>query len=115
MSRQERKSLLLGFGVDGPVAPDWNAEIDFSFFDILRDRDRSHARTGVSSDFKEFNDTGWVTADAKLRTQRLAGRDDLGLVVGYHFEQYELGIRERLASKTSDIDECEYPTFLDGQ
>lgn len=24
-------------------------------------------------------------------------------------------VRERLASKTSDIDECEYPTFLDGQ
>jgi len=111
ISFQDRQTLLVGGGVEGPVGSnfageDWKLELGFSRFEILKDENRRS-----SGDFENVNvnggpafdgrgrltqskDTGWVTSDLKLRTERFAGRDDMRLVTGLHYDYYELELQD---------------------
>jgi iron complex outermembrane recepter protein len=109
ISFQERDTLLVGAGLDGPVGNGWNLELDFSVFDILRDENRrsggdvdnvgvnlanaSEAFTGQGR-LTRFADTGWVTGDLKLRTESFAGRSDMRFVTGVHYDYYELELQD---------------------
>jgi iron complex outermembrane receptor protein len=92
VSEQDRRTLLIGGALDGPLGAGFGLELDFSVFDILEDESRSANFDGGNRRRDDFDDTGWVTADAKLRTDSLAG-SDVDLVFGYHYERYDLARR----------------------
>jgi iron complex outermembrane recepter protein len=100
VSTQDRETLLVGGGIDTPLVGDWKMELDFSFFDILTDENRRSDRNPKDPEFDgsgrvtEFDDSGWITGDAKLRTERWLGRDDLSLSAGLHHDHYELEFRD---------------------
>jgi iron complex outermembrane receptor protein len=106
---QDRDTLLIGAGIDGELGKGWKLEVDFSRFDIVKDENRrsngdfgmrvanptaaNGAFTGAGR-LTRFNDTGWITGDLKLRTSHFLGRDDMRLVAGVHYEDYELEIED---------------------
>ncbi len=89
ISFTERETLLVGLGLDGPITQDWNLELDFSVFDIVDDETRRS-----SGRVSRFEDTGWVTGSAKLRTDQFAGRADMKLATGVSYERYELEFQD---------------------
>jgi iron complex outermembrane receptor protein len=98
VSEQQRRSLLLGGRVQGPLGERWWLEASASSFEILEDETRSSLvhpddpsytpAGGVSV----FDDTGWATAGFKLSNDGLFGNDRLSVVTGYGYEHYRLGI-----------------------
>ncbi len=97
-SVQDRETLLVGGGVEGPLGTNWELSADFSYFQVLQDETRSSDRNRRDSAYtsdgkiKEFDDTGWVTLDLKARTDRFMDRDDMNFVAGYHHDHYSLEI-----------------------
>ncbi len=98
VSEQDRKTLLLGGRVQGPLTDNWWLELNISYFDILRDeirvstanpRDPAHTPAGSLTD---FDDAGWETAEIKLQTDQLFGHTGLNLVSGYRYEHYRLAV-----------------------
>jgi len=103
VSEQNRETLLVGGGVEGPLSgTDWELSADFSVFDVLEDETLSSDRNPNDPAYnidgtpdgavKEFDDTGWVTLDLKARTDRFLNRDDMNFVAGYHYDHYSLEI-----------------------
>ncbi len=102
--RQERRSLLLGAGVSGPLGDgDWVFDLYATHFEILKDDEvrsgrnpRDPAFADVNAAFGgrliRFDDTRWQTLDMKAGTERLLDDPAMRLSVGYHFDRYELGI-----------------------
>lgn len=99
-SRQDRHSLLSALGVTLPIAGSWYWQADISQFDILKDEQIRSARNPAdpawdgSGDIQNFRDTGWQTADIKSGTQRLFGRRDMNLLLGYHYGDYQLELEK---------------------
>ena len=100
VSEQNRETLLYGASVEGPIAGDWIFEGGFSVFDVLEDRT---LRSSVNPDdpafdgsgrVRDFEDTGWMTLDAKVRTGRFLNRTDMNFVAGYHYDRYRLEIED---------------------
>ena len=100
---QDRRSLLLGFGISGHLNNDWFYDIYATDFDILEDSEvrtgRNPADPGFASRNQSFGgrltehgDTGWQTLDVKLGTERLLGADNLRLSVGVYVDKYQLEI-----------------------
>jgi len=101
VSDQNRETLLVGGGIEGPLgASNWIASADFSYFEVLEDETRSSSRNPddpaytAAGRVKEQEDTGWETFDIKSRTDRFLGRDDMNFVAGYHYEHYSLEIHD---------------------
>jgi len=101
--QQERDSLLIGVGLSGQLANDWEFDTFYSKFDILDDIEvRTGANQGdpnfaaVNARFggrlTSFDNTGWDIFDFKIGTQSLAGDPSARLSLGYHFDSYSLGI-----------------------
>jgi len=98
VSEQQRRSLLLGGRIQGPLTDRWWLEASVSDFRILEDETRSSnanpadpAYTPAGS-LSVFDDTGWSTAGFKLSNDRLFDNDRLSLTSGYDYERYTLGI-----------------------
>ena len=96
---QDRRSLLLGARVQGPVSERWWLEASLSDFSILEDESRGSdanprdpAYTPAGS-VDVYDDTGWQTASVKLRSDEAFGNTALNLVTGFELERYTLGIR----------------------
>ncbi|MFL2849239.1 MAG: TonB-dependent receptor [Pseudohongiellaceae bacterium] len=101
---QERGSLLVGFGIGGPLNESgWLFDAYFSNFEIIDDVEVRTGRHPNASDFQsanarfagritEFNDTGWQIFDFKVGTQALFGNDDMRLSLGVHTDNYELNV-----------------------
>jgi len=98
VSEQARRSLLLGGRVQGPLGKRWWLEASVSNFQILDDETRSSRAHRDDPSYtpagsvRVFDDTGWATAEVKLRSDGLFGSDSLSLVTGYGYERYRLGI-----------------------
>ncbi|MCC5871607.1 MAG: TonB-dependent receptor [Gammaproteobacteria bacterium] len=102
--RQERRSLLLGAGVSGPLGEsDWVFDLYATHFEILKDDETRSGRNpgdpafdAVSESFGgrliRYDDTRWQTLDVQAGTERLFDDPAMRLSVGYHFDRYELGI-----------------------
>ena len=97
VSNQERETLLVGLGLEGPLgASGWLLETTLSHFDVLRDQTRTSDRNPADPAFTpagsvtDYEDTGWLTLDIKARTRNFLGRDDLRLLTGYHYERNSL-------------------------
>ncbi len=100
-SDQNRETLLVGGGVEGPLgASNWTMSANFSYFEVLEDETRSSslnpsdpAHTPAGR-VKEQDDTGWETLDLKSRTDKFLGRNDMNFVAGYHYEHYSLEVHD---------------------
>lgn len=99
VSDEERESLLVGAGLEGPVGNSgWTMEANVSQFDVIKDETRSSDRNtadpaySLNGSVKQYDDTGWKTLDLKLRTDRFAGRADMNMVAGYHYDNYSLEV-----------------------
>jgi iron complex outermembrane receptor protein len=93
----QRDSLNVGVRLLGQLTDTVELEANISRFEVLRDEDRSsashpndplHTLQGQVSD---FGDTGWDTAEVKLRFADL-GVDGLSMVTGLRQESYELNL-----------------------
>lgn len=98
VSEQQRRSLLLGGRVQGPLNERWWLEASASNFRILEDENRSSnanpqdpAYTPAGS-VSVYDDTGWTTASVKFSNDRAFGSDRFGTLLGYSYERYTLGI-----------------------
>lgn len=91
-------NLLVGGRAAGPVGDHWRLEATLSRFDVLRDETRTSALNPSdpaytsAGEITAYDDTGWRTAEVKLRSSRFLGNDRLDLVAGYRFERYRLRI-----------------------
>jgi iron complex outermembrane receptor protein len=98
VNEQERRSLLLGGRVQGPLGERWWLEASVSRFEILDDETRNSLAHPDDPAFTPaggvsvFDDTGWETAGFKLSNDRLFGNDRVNVVTGYGYEHYSLGI-----------------------
>ncbi len=94
----DRRSLLTGLRVQGNLNDQWLLEASLSSFKVLEDETRS-ARQHVDSPayapagtIRAYDDTGWQTAKLSIQNDKLMGNEDLSLVLGTEYENYELGI-----------------------
>jgi len=98
VDEQDRRTLLLGGRLTGPINDHWSLEASVSFFDILEDETRASLLNPADPEFtsagtvRDYDDAAWQSAEVKLQNDSFAGRDDLSLVTGYRYEHYELGV-----------------------
>jgi iron complex outermembrane receptor protein len=96
---QERRSLLVGAGLTGPLTDDWSLDINASHFQVIEDIEKRSARNPADSVFDgsgritTYDDTGWTTLDLSASTDRFAGHNTMVMTVGGHYSHYSLGIR----------------------
>lgn len=97
VGEQERDSLSLGLRVRGPITDTISLETNLNQFAILRDESRNSLRNPADPAYTtagqvtDFGDTGWQSAEAKLRFEQL-GVNGLSLVTGVRYEAYEMNI-----------------------
>ncbi|MDH4108134.1 MAG: TonB-dependent receptor [Gammaproteobacteria bacterium] len=97
-NEQERRSLLVGGRLQGRLGEHWWLEGSVSDFAVLEDVTRtSNANPDdpawtTSGTVSAYDDTGWSTAEVKLRSDRAFGSDALSLVTGASHERYSLRI-----------------------
>jgi len=95
---QQRRSLLMGGRIQGPLNDRWWMEASASNFRILEDETRTSNANPLDPAFTPagsvavYDDTGWSTASFKFSNDRVFGSDRFGTVLGYSFERYTLGI-----------------------
>lgn len=97
VSEADRHSLSLGLRVKGELSDGVALELNLNRFDILEDETRSSLvnPSDVAAGFDgrgqvvDFDDTGWTTAEVKLRLSALPV-DGMTLVTGVRQEHYEL-------------------------
>lgn len=95
---QQRRSLLLGLGVNGPLfaLPDWKLQLNVSHFTVLEDEERRSNRNPADPAFDgsgrvtTFDDTGWDTLDAVISSDTLGTDDALSVRAGLHLDRYQL-------------------------
>ncbi|MEX2353784.1 MAG: TonB-dependent receptor, partial [Gammaproteobacteria bacterium] len=108
----DRENLLLAGRLQGPLTDTWWLELNLSYYEMLKDETRSSLQhpddptfTGAGR-IRDYDDTGWKTADIKLETDELLGRDDLELVTGFQFATYSMNL--------TDYDSSDYRAGLFG-
>lgn len=93
----QRDSLNVGLRLLGQLTDTIELEANVSRFEVLRDENRSSASHPddplhtLQGQVQDFGDTGWDTAEVKLRFADL-GVDGLSLVTGLRQEAYELNL-----------------------
>jgi len=96
----DRQSLLLGGRLQGPLTDFWWLELNLSYYSMMQDETRSSLQHPADPTYtpagriRDYDDTGWKTADIKLETDELFGRDDLELVTGYQFATYSMALSD---------------------
>ncbi len=97
-SQLDRRSLLSGFRLQGELTDDWWLEADISHFKVLEDETLSSLSNPQSpaytpaGEIREYDDTGWSTAELKLQNDSFLGNQALSFVSGIRFENYQLKI-----------------------
>ena len=95
-----RHNILLAARLQGPLTDAWWLEMNLSYYKMLQDETRSSLQNPEDPSFtpagriRDFDDTGWKTADIKLETDKLFGRDDLELVTGYQYANYSMSLSD---------------------
>jgi len=95
---QDRRTLLLGGRVQGPLGARWHLEASVSYFDVVEDETRASLVNPADPAFtpagtvRDFDEAGWETAEVKLQNDRLLGNPDVSLVTGYRYEHYALRV-----------------------
>lgn len=98
VDQQDRRTLLLGGRLTGPVGDRWSLEASFSVFDVLEDETRASFLNPADPAFTpagtvtDYDDASWESAEVKLQNDELAGNADLSLVTGVRYEHYSLGV-----------------------
>jgi iron complex outermembrane receptor protein len=98
VDEQDRRTLLLGLRLSGPLNERWHLQAAVSSFDILEDESRASLRNPADPAYtpagtvRDYDDAHWQSADVKLQNDALAGNDALSLVTGYRWESYSLGV-----------------------
>ena len=98
-TENERKTLAYGLNLSGKLTENWGIDTTASFFDAIKDvtyntnlsRNDPGFETDKSGNIVD-NDIWWADYSIKLATQKLFGRDDLGLMTGYQFNHSFLDI-----------------------
>ena len=96
----DRQNILLAGRLQGPLTDAWWLEMNFSYYEMMQDETRSSLQHPSDPTFtpvgriRDYDDTGWKTADIKLETDELLGRDDLELVTGYQYANYSMSISD---------------------
>jgi len=96
----DRQNILLAGRLQGQVTDAWWLEMNLSYYEMLQDETRSSLQNPADPTFtpagriRDFDDTGWKTADIKLETDELFGRDDLELVTGYQYANYSMSLSD---------------------
>jgi len=92
----DRQNILLAGRLQGPLTDAWWLEVNLSYYDMMQDETRSSLQHPQDPTFtpagriRDFDDTGWKTADFKVETDQFMGREDLEFVSGYQFANYSL-------------------------
>jgi len=95
-----RHNILVAGRVQGPVTDAWWLEANVSYYEMLQDETRSSLQHPLDPTYtkagriRDFDNTGWKTADIKLETGELFGRDDLEFVTGYQYANYSMTISD---------------------
>ncbi|MDH5368790.1 MAG: TonB-dependent receptor [Gammaproteobacteria bacterium] len=96
LSDSIRENLMLATTFEGPVTSNWNMEVGVSKYDVLEDESISSklnpddpAYTGVGS-LSEFDNTGWITLDVKLRSDKFMNNKNMNFITGVHFDHYSM-------------------------
>ena len=100
-SENERQTLMYGFNLSGKVSEDWSIDTTASYFDAYKDKTVENKvsfndpawQTDKSGRIKE-TDVWWVDYMAKVATQSFFGRDDLGFMAGFQFNNSYLDINQ---------------------
>lgn len=98
VDEQDRRTLLLGLRLSGPLNESWDLQAAVSSFDILEDETRTSLLNPADPAYtpagtvRDYDDANWQSADVKLQNDALAGNDALSLVTGYRWETYSLGV-----------------------
>ncbi|MGK0297347.1 MAG: iron complex outermembrane receptor protein [Gammaproteobacteria bacterium] len=95
-----RQNLLLAGRLQGPITESWWLELNLSYYEMLKDQrlgslqhpdDPTYTTAGR---VRDYDNTGWKTADIKLETGEFLGRGDLELVIGYQFATYSMNLTD---------------------
>lgn len=95
VSDMDRRSLSVGLRLKGDLDSSTSLEANLNQFSILEDQNRSssvnpnHPSYTLDGQVSGYDDTGWTTAEAKLRFNQL-GNTHLALVTGVRHESYQL-------------------------
>lgn len=98
VDEQDRRTLLLGLRLSGPLNESWDLQAAVSSFDILEDETRTSLLNPADPAYtpagtvRDYDDANWQSADVKLQNDALAGNDALSLVTGCRWESYSLGV-----------------------
>lgn len=98
-SENERKTLAYGLNLSGKLSENWDIDTTASFFDAFEDvtytsdfsRNDPRFATDKSGTINDI-EVWWVDYSAKVATQNLFGRDDIGFMTGYQFNHSFLDI-----------------------
>ncbi len=95
-SELDRRSLLLGLRTQGELSNNWLLEASLSSFEVLEDQTRTSSANrlspahSLSGRVREYDNTGWQTANISFQNDQIFGHDNLSFVTGYNYESYQL-------------------------
>ncbi|MEE9346125.1 MAG: TonB-dependent receptor [Methylococcales bacterium] len=100
-NENERQTLIYGLNLSGKITENWSIDTTASYVDAFKDQDRESTfstkdpafETDKSGRITETN-VWWADYSAKLATNKLFGREDLGFLVGYQFNHSYLRLRQ---------------------
>ena len=100
-NEDERQTLIYGLNLSGKISENWSIDTTASYFDAFKDQNRESRFSTKDPQFAtdpsgRITDTKvwWVDYSAKLATDKLFDRDDLGMMVGYQFNHSYLKLRQ---------------------
>ena len=93
--------MIYGLNLSGKITDNWSIDTTASYFDAFKDQNRESKfstknpafETDKSGRITETN-VWWADYSAKLATNNLFGREDLGFLVGYQFNHSYLRLRQ---------------------
>lgn len=95
VSEMDRDSLSIGLRIRGDLNTNTLLEASINRFSILQDENRSsqvhpnHPSYTSAGQVSDYDDTGWTTAEIKLRVSEF-GHPNISVVTGLRHESYQL-------------------------
>ncbi|MCH6258159.1 TonB-dependent receptor [Puniceicoccaceae bacterium K14] len=98
VNQRQREDILAGLTLGGTLAEDWEFDVTLSYFDVIKDENRSSSLNPLDPDYDGsgrvtwFDDTSWLTLDGKIGSNQFLGNENISLFAGYHFSDYSLDL-----------------------